>query len=81
MASDWEEAKYSYVAISTFPSDVETRGRVAGPIKIQKGFLEVPVLTKETLETLRVMKRDKDQYNYVKELKWGDLLYRNVFGT
>ncbi len=74
MASDWEDAKYSYAAISKIPQEVSGWGRVIGPAKSQKGFIEIPVLKKESIETMRVMKREKERYAVAKELRWGDLL-------
>ncbi len=74
MASDWEDAKYSYTIISKLPAEITLWGRCVGPAQIQKGFLEIPILTKTSLEKLKVMKRNKLQYNFAKDLKWGDLI-------
>lgn len=73
-SSNWEEAKYSYVAISKFPSEVSLFGRCVGQAKLQKGFLEIPILTKEEIINQKVLKRYKKQYTYAKNLKWGELL-------
>lgn len=74
MASDWEEAKFSYVALSKLSTENAIWGRCIGPIQNQKGFIELPVLTKDAIETIRVMKRHPEQYHYAKELKWGDVI-------
>jgi len=74
MASDWEEAKYCYVAISKIPSENNAWGRVIGPVKKMKGFLEVPVLTKDAIIHKKVMKRDKTNYSFTKNLQWGQLI-------
>ena len=79
MASDWEEAKYAYAAISKFEPEVQPWGRVVGPTKIQKGFLEIPILTAEKIEMIKIRKRDKTVYDYAKELKWGDLVIEQKF--
>ena len=71
MASDWEESKYAYVAISKFPAEENYWGRTVGEPDIQKGFLEVPVLTAESITKIKVMKRDKEAYAFAKHLKWG----------
>lgn len=74
MASDWEEAKYSYVAISKFSSEVQYAARVIGKVTIQKGFLEVPVLTEKGIEKVKVLKRNKREYTLAKNLKWGEVV-------
>ena len=74
MASDWEEAKYSYVAISKIPGENTVWGRCVGPVRVQKGFLEVPILTKDEIVQMKVMKRDKEKYAAIKALAWGDLI-------
>lgn len=74
MASDWEDAKYAYAAISKIPSEHTFWGRCVGPVHIQKGFLEVPVLTSEGITTVKVMKRNKEQYALAKGLKWGEVV-------
>ncbi len=74
MASDWEEAKYSYVAISKVPSEVKAWGRCIGPIQLQKGFRTVPILTKDDIVDVKVLKRYKQHYTFVKNLKWGEMI-------
>ena len=74
MASDWEEAKYSFVAIGKNLPEEKIWGRCIGPIKKQKGFLEVPILTKDKIFYVKVLKRHKEQYNFAKELKWGETI-------
>lgn len=74
MASDWEDTKYCYVAISKIPSETQAWGRCIGPVKKQKGFFEVPILTKDTILQSKVLKRNKEQYNFTKDISWGDLI-------
>lgn len=79
MASDWEETKYAYTVITKIAPETNPWGRIVGPIEQQKGFLEVPVLTKEKIEKVKVMKRDHEAYTFAKELKWGQiLLHKNL---
>ncbi|MGI8419463.1 MAG: small ribosomal subunit Rsm22 family protein [Candidatus Levyibacteriota bacterium] len=77
-ASDWEEAKYSYVAISRMASEKEQWGRCVGQVHIQKGFLEVPVLRAEGVTKIKIMKRNKEKFSYAKRLRWGDVITRNL---
>lgn len=74
MASDWEETKYSYVAIGKISAENIYWGRCVGPVKLYNGYLEVPILTKNQLLQVKVMKRHKKQYAFAKKLKWGQLI-------
>lgn len=73
-SSNVEEAKFSFVAIGKVKIENIPWGRCVGNIEKQKGFLEVPILTKNDISTIKVMKRHKTQYNYAKELRWGQLI-------
>ncbi len=73
-SSDVEDAKYSYTAFGKLSPKIQPWGRVVGNSKIQKGFLEIPVLTHDAISWIKVMKRNKQQYRFAKELKWGDLI-------
>lgn len=74
MASDFEEAKYSFVAIGSVPATQTIWGRCIGPIRKQKGFLEVPILTANSVLQAKVLKRNKPQYNFAKELHPGETI-------
>jgi ribosomal protein RSM22 (predicted rRNA methylase) len=74
MASDWEEAKYSYVAIGRMKPEKVVQGRCVGSVKAQKGFVEVPLLRAEGITVLKVLKREKEVYNRAKKLHWGDVV-------
>ena len=74
MASDWEESKYSYVAMSKFPAKKNYWARIVGEPEIQKGFLEIPIITAENLTNIKVMKRYKEAYTSAKRLRWGELI-------
>jgi ribosomal protein RSM22 (predicted rRNA methylase) len=74
MASDWEESKYSYVAISKFPAENSYWARTVGEPEIQKGFLEIPVITAESITKIKIMKRDKEAFTFARHLRWGQLI-------
>ena len=74
MASDWEEAKYAFVAIGKIVGQQNAWGRCVGKVRKQKGFLEVPILTKDQILNVKVMQRHKKQYTFAKNLKWGELI-------
>lgn len=74
MASDWEDAKYCYVAWGNVPGQKTIWGQCVGHVEKQKGFLTIPVLTKEGVIHPRVLKRNKADYNYAKNIRWGELL-------
>jgi ribosomal protein RSM22 (predicted rRNA methylase) len=77
MASDFEDAKYTYVAIAKLPSADTSWGRVIGPTKIQKGFLEIPILTATGIVQQKVLKRHKTHYQFAKSMRWGQLIARS----
>lgn len=73
-ASNFEETKFAYVAISKQKSENASWGRCVGPIRIQKGFLEVPILTAAHIAHIKMLQRNKKQYAFAKNLKWGQLI-------
>jgi ribosomal protein RSM22 (predicted rRNA methylase) len=77
MASDWEETKYSYIALSKIAPKTQAWGRVISPVKKQKAWFDLTVLTKKGIEKLQVLKRHKEHYNLAKNLKWGDITEKN----
>lgn len=74
MASDWEDAKYCYVAWGNIPKQKPIWGQCIGCVEKQKGFLTVPVLTQEEIISARVLKRNKADYNHAKNIRWGEIL-------
>ncbi|MFN8493090.1 MAG: small ribosomal subunit Rsm22 family protein [Caldilineaceae bacterium] len=74
MASDWEEAKYSYVAVGRIPPEIQLWGRTIGPVELMNGYLELPILTEDQVLPLKVMKRHKQQYSFAKKVRWGELI-------
>lgn len=72
MASDWEEAKYSYVAIGKLPPEVTPWARLVGPPQLLKGYVDVPLLTAAGRLQAKVFKRHKHAYAYAKKLRWGE---------
>lgn len=78
MASDWEDAKYSYVAWGNVASQKTIWGQCIGKIEKLKGFLTIPVLTADGVVNARVLKRNKSEYNFVKTIRWGELLEKPI---
>lgn len=81
MASDWEEAKYSYVAIGKLSPEIQPWGRTVGPVQLMKGYLEVPILTQDQCLSLKVLKRHKQQYTFAKKLRWGETIMQRADAT
>jgi ribosomal protein RSM22 (predicted rRNA methylase) len=79
MASDWEEAKYSYVAVGKISPKEEFWGRCIGSVTKQKGFLEVPILTQNEILHARIMKRHKKEYAFAKDLGWGQIITQSSY--
>lgn len=78
MASDWEETKYAYIALSKYEPKTSSWGRLLSPIKKQKAWFDLTVLTAKGIEKLQVFKKDKEKYNLVRKLKWGDLIKESL---
>ena len=78
MASDWEEAKYSYVAIGKLPPEVTPWARVIGPTQLKQGYIEVPLLTATGRLQAKVFKRYKPVYAYAKKLRWGETVQQHT---
>lgn len=78
MASDWEDAKYSYIAVGKIAPEIAPWGRVIGPVQLVKGYLEVPVLTHAQCFSLKVAKRDKQRFAFGKKLRWGELIFERT---
>lgn len=74
MASDWEEAKYSYVAVGKLAPEITPWARVIGPVQVTKGCLAVPVLTREQRLMVKVLKRHKQPFAFAKKLRWGEII-------
>lgn len=74
ITSDWEDTKYAYVAFSKIYPEKKIDGRCIGSIKKQKGFIEVPLLLKTSIQLVKILKRDKLEYNFAKNLKWGEAI-------
>jgi len=72
MASDWEETKYSFVAFGEITPAVHPYAVSVGAPEIYHGYLTVRLLTDSGIETVKVMKRHKEQYRFAKNLAWGD---------
>lgn len=74
MASDWEEAKFSYVAWGEIPVKNTAWGQSIGEVQRYHGYLIIPVLTAEGIVKARVMKRHKAVYAAAKNIRWGELI-------
>ncbi|MEK7577671.1 MAG: small ribosomal subunit Rsm22 family protein [Patescibacteria group bacterium] len=72
MASDWEEAKYSFVAFGNVPIGNNMYGVCVGAVQKYHGYITLPVLTADGIQEIKVMKRHKEQYRLAKEIKWGE---------
>lgn len=74
MASDWEETKYAYVAFGETVKREPAWGRCIGNIKKYKGYIEVPLLTENSIQIIKILKRHKIEYDFAKKLTWGELI-------
>lgn len=74
MASDWEETKYSYVAFGDISVTHQPYAVCIGPVERYHGYLQLPALTKNGVEKIKVMKRHKELYSFAKNIKWGETI-------
>jgi ribosomal protein RSM22 (predicted rRNA methylase) len=74
MASDWEESKYAYTAIGNIFREEKIWGRTIGSVKRHRGFLEFTVLTQAGISKIKVLKRNKKEYTFAKNLRWGQII-------
>lgn len=79
MASDFEQAKYSYAAFGKDLNSKKIWGRCVGDPTFYKGYLQVPILTDKGTKSIKVMKRNKPQYVFAKKLRWGDTISTQYF--
>ena len=78
MASDWEEAKYSYVVVGKLIPEITPWARVIGPTQLTKGSITVPLLTAEGRLLARVLKRHKQAFLLAKKLRWGETVQQRA---
>jgi ribosomal protein RSM22 (predicted rRNA methylase) len=74
MASDWEETTYSYVAYGNIEQEYKPWARAIGRATKYKGYLTIPLLTQEGIREQKIMKRHKEAYALMKNLRWGDTI-------
>jgi len=67
----WEDAKFSFVALSRFPSAQAPWGRVLHQPKKQKSLMHLSLCTGDGLLEERVSKGRKEAYRLAKKLSWG----------
>jgi len=79
-ASDWEEAKYTYVASSVLPAQISPWARLVAKPVMAKAYIELKILTKDKVSTIKVLKSDKVVYKVIKRMKWGDLIDSGLRG-
>ena len=81
MASDWEEAKFCYVAVGKMAAPITAWGRSVGPVEMRNGYLEVPILTADDLSVVKVLKRHKEEYAFAKKLRWGEVIEESFLSS
>ena len=72
--SSWEEAKYSYAAMSRFPAPHPIWARVIGEPHSNKAYAEALLSTRTGIDRYRALKRHRELFRAVKNLAWGQAL-------
>ena len=61
-------------AVGKIAPEITPWGRVIGPVQVTKGYLAVPVLTREQRLAVKVLKRHKQLFAFAKKLRWGEII-------
>lgn len=72
--SAWEDAKFAYAAMARFTAELPITGRVIRDPVFNKAYAEALLCQEEGVAPLRVLKRDREAFRQVKELRWGEVL-------
>jgi ribosomal protein RSM22 (predicted rRNA methylase) len=70
----WEESKFSYAAMARFAPDAPIWGRLIHQPHAGKVGVELTVSSREGIVKPRVSKRDRQLYQQLSDLRWGDTL-------
>jgi ribosomal protein RSM22 (predicted rRNA methylase) len=73
-SAGWEEAKFSYAAMSRFPKATPIWGRLIHQPHLTKVYAQLTVSSTEGIVRPRIPKRDRPAYRAASDLKWGDAL-------
>ncbi|HTK12007.1 MAG TPA: small ribosomal subunit Rsm22 family protein, partial [Ktedonobacteraceae bacterium] len=73
-SAGWEESKFSYAAMARFPLEHAVWGRLIHQPRVQKGFVELTISSKDGLVQPRILKRDREMYRQSVAYEWGEAL-------
>lgn len=77
-SAGWEEAKFSYAAMSHFPPPTTIWGRLIHQPQIHKASVELIVSSRQGIVRPQILKRNRPQYREAADLKWGGILKREM---
>jgi ribosomal protein RSM22 (predicted rRNA methylase) len=80
-SAGWEESKFSYAAMARFPPDETIWGRLIHQPQVHKGYVELPVSSREGIVHPRLPRRDRSRFRQAASYKWGDALEEAVRET
>lgn len=72
--SQWEDSKWSYAAMARFGPSEPIWGRVISEPSSNKAYADIMISTRDHAARYRALKRNRDAYRHVKELRWGEAL-------
>jgi len=72
--SQWEETKFSYVALARFAPERPIWGRVIREPTSNKAYAEAVISAREGIVRRRALKRNRAAYRLVQDLPWGAAL-------
>jgi ribosomal protein RSM22 (predicted rRNA methylase) len=72
--SEWEDAKFAYAALARFLPEQPIWGRVIREPQANKAYAEAKLSTRDGVAWYRALKRHKEAFRRVKDLRWGEAL-------
>lgn len=72
--SQWEDSKFSYAAMARFGPSEPVWARVIREPSSNKAYAEVKLSTRAGVSRYRALKRHREVFRQVRDLRWGDAL-------
>ena len=72
--SEWEDSKFSYMAMARFAADQPIWGRAIREATSNKAYAEIMLSTQTDVARYRALKRHREAYRQVRAIEWGDVL-------
>jgi ribosomal protein RSM22 (predicted rRNA methylase) len=74
-SAGWEESKFSYAALSRFPAENPSWGRLLHQPHLHKAWTDLIICNPVGITRTRILKRNRTSYKQARDYEWGELLY------